>query len=68
MRILIIIVLLSKFSFAQTSEKFLTDFLLESELKSENVLNNYNQYDFSKIWTITENSNVLGIIGKDIKD
>jgi len=50
---------------AQSNEKFLNDFLLESELKSENALDNYSQFDFSKIWELTENNNVLGIIGKE---
>jgi hypothetical protein len=50
---------------AQSDEKFLTDFIFESELSSENVLYNYNNFDFSEIWTQTENHNILGIIGKD---
>lgn len=50
---------------AQSDENFLTDFLLENELKSENVLDNYNHFDFSNIWTQTENNSVLGIIGKE---
>ena len=39
--------------------------MLESELKAENVLDNYNQFDFSKIWSKTENDNVYGIIGEE---
>ncbi len=50
---------------AQSNEKFLSDFLLESELNSENGLDSYNHFDFSNIWTKTENSNVFGIIGKE---
>jgi len=57
--------LFTSISFAQSSEKFLTDFLLESELKSENFLDNYSHFDFSNIWTETENNSVLGIIGED---
>ncbi len=66
MKLLIwILLLFTNISIAQSNEKFLTDFLLESELKSENVLDNYSQFDFSKIWELTENNNVLGIIGKE---
>ncbi|MCF6279658.1 MAG: hypothetical protein L3J14_04860 [Flavobacteriaceae bacterium] len=50
---------------AQSNEIFLTTFLLESELKSENVLGNYNHFNFSNSWTQTENNSVLGIIGKE---
>ncbi|MFI0430867.1 hypothetical protein [Mariniflexile sp. HMF6888] len=59
------LLLFTNISIAQSNEKFLTAFLLESELKSENVLDNYSQFDFSKIWELTENNNVLGIIGKE---
>jgi hypothetical protein len=57
--------LFTTITIAQSNEKFLTDFLLESELKPENVLSNYSQFDFSNIWTQTENNSVLGIIGKE---
>ena len=57
--------LFTSISFAQSNEKFLIDFLLESELKSENFLDNYSHFDFSNIWTETENNSVLGIIGED---
>lgn len=43
----------------------LTNFLLKNELKPKNVLNNYHHYNFSNIWTQTENNAVLGIIGKE---
>ncbi len=54
-------------STAQSHEKFLSDFLQEDELKTENALTDYNQYDFSGIWTQTENYQVLGIIGSDFQ-
>lgn len=57
--------LFTNITIAQSNEKFLTDFLLKSELKSENILSNYNQFDFSNIWTQTENNSILGIIGKE---
>ena len=64
MKLLIwILLLFTNITIAQSNEKFLTDFMFENELKSENVLSNYNNFDFSEIWTQTENYNVLGIIG-----
>jgi hypothetical protein len=59
------LLLFANISIAQSDENFLSDFLFESELKSENVINEYNQFDFSNIWELTDNKNVLGIIGKD---
>jgi hypothetical protein len=56
---------ITNISIAQSDEKFLTNFLLESELKSNNVLNHYNQFNFSNIWELTDNNNILGIIGKE---
>lgn len=64
-RIVIILLFITSSSFAQSNEKFLTDFLPGSELKSENVRDKYNHFDFSNIWSQTENNNVLGIFGKD---
>ena len=58
-------ILLTNISIAQSSNKFLSDFLQGDELKPKNALHEYNQFDFSKIWTITKNYNVLGIIGKE---
>jgi hypothetical protein len=64
-RLIYILFLFTNISFAQTNEKFLTVFLLEDELKPENVLTNYKQFDFSGIWTQTENQRIFGIIGTD---
>ncbi len=61
----IILLFLSNFLFAQTDKKFLNDFMLGSELKQENVLDKYIQFDFSNIWLKTENSEVYGIIGDE---
>ena len=55
----------SNISFAQTNEKFLTDFLLENELNSENLIAKYDQFDFSEIWMQTENHRIVGIISAD---
>ena len=60
-----ILFLITNISLAQSNEKFLMDFLLEDELRSENALTEYNQYDFSKLWSITENHRIFGIIGAD---
>lgn len=57
--------LLSGFVFAQSDKKFLKEFLDENELKSENLLTKYNRYDFSGIFTRTENHLVYGIIGEE---
>ena len=59
------LLLFTNITIAQSNEKFLTDFMFESELKPKNVLVDYNGFDFSEIWTQTENNNVLGIIGKE---
>lgn len=66
MRLLIwTLLLLANVTMAQSNEIFLIGFLLESDLKSENNLSKYNQFNFSKIWTNTKNNDVLGIIGND---
>lgn len=57
--------LLANFVFAQPNKNFLKEFLQEKELKSENLLTKYNQFDFSDIFTQTENYQVFGIIGKE---
>ena len=62
---IILLLISSTLSFAQDNEKFFQDFLLDSELKKENELNDYSQYDFSNIWTETDNQHTVGIIGED---
>lgn len=64
-RTIIILLFLTNVSFAQTNEKFLIEFMLGSELLTENVFDKYVQFDFSNIWLKTENSNVYGIIGEE---
>ena len=64
-RIIIILLLLSQISFAQTIDRIEWNFPRNEELKTQNLISNYNQFDFSNIWTLTENKNVVGIIGKD---
>jgi len=55
----------SSFAFGQTDDRFQRSFQLENELKAENLIDNYNSFDFSHIWTQTRNNSVLGIIGKE---
>lgn len=64
-RLICILLFLTNLSFGQTSKKFLSDFLLEDELNTKNVIGKYNHFDFSHIWTQTENHLVVGIIGAD---
>jgi len=64
-KLLIIFLLISNLSLAQTDNIFLTDFLLEDEIKAENVLDKFVEYDFSAIWTKTDNTFVYGIIGTE---
>lgn len=64
-KLLIILLLLANYSFAQNNGEFLSRFLLESELKPGNAIDQYSQYDFAGIWMQTENYCVLGIIGDD---
>ncbi len=66
-RIIIILLLISNISFAQTLDKVRENFNLEVDYQSENVLNKYKsfQYDFSNIWSVTESQNVYGIIGDE---
>ena len=64
-RIIIILLILSQVSFGQTVDRIEWNFPGNEELQTQNLVTAYNQFDFSKIWTLTENNNVLGIIGKD---
>ncbi len=58
---------ISQISYAQSKEAFLADFLLERELKPKNYLLDYASYDFSSVWTHTENHFIFGILGNDHK-
>lgn len=64
-RLTIILLLITNISFAQSNEMFLNDFLLENELRKENQLAEYNHFDFSDLWTKTDNNDILGIIGQE---
>ena len=50
---------------AQSENSFDKRFLLGDELKKENVIDKYVDYDFSQIWLKTQNLSVLGIIGEN---
>ncbi len=48
-----------------SNHKFYSDFLMDDELKPDNVFSHYEQFDFSGIFSHTENYRVFGIIGDD---
>jgi len=66
-RIIIILLLFSNISFAQTLDRIKQNFNVETDYKSENIIEKYKsfEFDFSNVWTITENQNILGIIGDE---
>jgi hypothetical protein len=64
-RLLYIFLFFANFSLAQTNERFLNDFFCEGELKNENFINSYNRFDYSFLWSQTENYKIFGIIGED---
>ena len=66
-RIIIILLFLSNISFGQTLNRIEQNFNIETNYKSDNIIENYKSFDFdfSNVWSNTENQNVLGIIGND---
>ncbi len=60
-----LLMLLANFVFAQANKDFQIKFLQGEKLKKENFLARYNHFDFSGIWTQTENYLVFGIIGEE---
>ncbi|WP_405369439.1 hypothetical protein [Nonlabens sp. Asnod2-A12] len=60
-----IFLLFTYISVAQSDKPFVSDFLLEDELTSGNLLSDYEQYDFSNVWKKTSNEVIFGIIGED---
>ncbi|MCR9063679.1 MAG: hypothetical protein NXI00_06920 [Cytophagales bacterium] len=66
-RIIIILLLVSNISIGQTLDRLKENFDLEVDYQSKNVLEKYKSfdYDFSNIWSVTENQNVYGIIGDE---
>ncbi|WP_432411175.1 hypothetical protein [Rasiella sp. SM2506] len=59
------LLLFTNITIAQSDKQFLSDFLLEDELKSGNQHQELKQYDFSNIWKNTPNEIIYGIIGED---
>lgn len=66
-QIIIILLFISNISIGQTLDRIKENFDLEIDYQSENVLEKYKSfdYDFSNIWSVTENQNVYGIIGDE---
>ena len=66
-RIIIILLFISNISIGQTLDRIKESFDLEFDYQSENVLEKYQSfnYDFSNVWSVTENQNIYGIIGDE---
>lgn len=64
-RITLILLLVANITFGQTVDRIQRSYPLENELKAENFIDRYHSFDFSPIWTQTENSLVFGIIGDE---
>jgi hypothetical protein len=66
-RIIIILLFFSNISIGQTLDRAKEKFDLEIDYQSENVLEKYKSfdYDFSNVWSVTENQNIYGIIGDE---
>ena len=66
-QIVIILLLFSNILIGQTLNRIEQSFNIKSDYKSDNILENYNSFDFdfSNVWLITKNQNILGIIGDD---
>lgn len=62
---LVLAISMVKPSFAQKTDTFLNQFQLGDSLKDKNLIDQYHDYDFSSLWTKTENRFIYGIIGKD---
>jgi hypothetical protein len=64
-KLFLIFLIFSNVLSAQNNEEYLTKFLLGDELKLENEIDKYVEYDFSTIWTKTKNVAIYGIIGDE---
>lgn len=52
--------------FSQT--KSFLEWFSFGELEEKNYVQNYNNLNFSKLWTKTKNTQVVGVIGKTINE
>lgn len=66
-RTIVILLLFSNISFGQTLDRVKENFNLAVDYQSENVIEKYESfdYDFSNVWSVTENRNIYGIIGEE---
>jgi len=64
-KLFLILFFLTNISFAQSNDQFLSDFLLEDELESSNSIDQFKEFDFSKVWMQTDNDLIYGIIGEE---
>jgi len=66
-RTIIIFFLFSNISFGQTLDRIKKNFNIETDYKSENIIEDYKSFDFdfSNVWSTTENQSIFGIIGDD---
>lgn len=64
-RLIYLFLFLSNILLSQSENNLNEKFLLEDELKKENMIDKYVDYDFSEIWLKAQNLNVLGVIGKN---
>ena len=64
-QIIILLLLLSQNLFSQKLDRVKLNFPTNEELKTENLISEYNQFNFSNIWIETNNNRVLGIIGEE---
>ncbi len=62
---MLIFVIFSNVLFAQNDESFIANFLLEDYLNLKNEADKYVEYNFSTLWTKTDNEFVYGIIGDE---
>ncbi|MGV6832058.1 MAG: hypothetical protein ACWA5P_10935 [bacterium] len=65
-RVLILIVFLSNTIFGQTRDRVQDNFGGDYEYSPDNLVDKYTSfdYDFSKVWTTTDNKHIFGIIGE----
>lgn len=63
--IIFALLVIANLTVAQSDTIFLSGFLQGDPLRSENKIEDYKDFDFSKMWSNTPNDNVYGIIGDE---